>query len=135
MDKENICTVRNFEGAYFHINMNGERIYPAKYRYTGDFKDSIACVMLENGRFKHIDSSGEFVYPFEFLDIGVYHKGLATARDERGWMHIDLDGKAQYDNRFIELEPLYNDSAFARLPSGARIIVKRSGGVFSMHGI
>ncbi len=125
--QEDRCTVRDFEGNYFHIKKNGARVYSEKFRYAGDFKDGIACVIQQNGLFKHIDESGKFLYEFEFFDLGVFHKGYATARDKKGWMHIDLQGNPQYANRFVSIEPFYNDCAFAVSQEGNRVVLQKKG--------
>ncbi|WP_432671089.1 WG repeat-containing protein [Flavobacterium sp. SM2513] len=109
--QEHVCAVRDMVNSYFHIDLNGDRCYNENYRYAGDFKDRIACVQLENGRFKHIDTDGAFINSSAFLDLGVYHKNFATAKDEEGWFHIDKQGLALYKERYLLIEPYYNGFA------------------------
>ena len=36
---------------------------------------------------------------------------FATAKDEKGWFHIDIHGKALYSKRYLIVEPFYNGFA------------------------
>ena len=79
--------------------------------------------MLPHGRCQHIDASGQPLYAAEFHDLGVYHKGIATARDAQGWFHIDLAGRPLYAERYALLEPFYNGVALATSLEGEKCIV------------
>jgi hypothetical protein len=98
---------------YFHIDLNGNRIYEQNYVYAGDYKDGIACVKSQDGFYRHIDNKGNFINDKSFLDLGVFHKNFATARDEKGWFHIDKSGNELYKNRYSLIEPFYNGYAVA----------------------
>jgi hypothetical protein len=125
--QEDFCTVRNAEGHYFHINLDGTRAYLEVYRYAGDFKDGIACVMGMDGLFRHIDAQGKFIHNKAFLDLGIFHKQFATAKDEGGWHHIDKTGKALYLNRYQSIEPFYNGYALATSLKGEKVILNERG--------
>jgi len=125
--QENICTVRTENNQYFHIDLNGNRIYKDNYFYAGDFKNGIACVKLHNGRFKHIDINGYFINNKSFLDLGVFHKNFAIAKDERGWFHIDKNGKELYKERYSMIEPFYNGFALVTQLENTKLIIDESG--------
>lgn len=125
--QESLCTIRDFENRYFHINLKGEAIYSQRYRYAGDFKDGAACVSMEHGLWQHIDSKGSPVHPMKYLDLGVFHKSFATARDEQGWMHIDRNGRPVYKARFLMVEPFYNGQALVELLSGGKAVIDEDG--------
>lgn len=108
--QEDLCPVRE-RGKYHHIDLHGNRKYPENHKYVGDFKDGIACVKTVSGFFKHIRNTGEYINESCFLDLGVFHKGFATARDEGGWHHIDFSGKELYKKRYLSIEPFYNGYA------------------------
>ncbi|HVK71197.1 MAG TPA: methyltransferase, partial [Polyangium sp.] len=57
------------------------------------------------------------------VDLDVFHKGFARARDEAGWMHVDRRGRAVYTRRFAAVEPFYNGQArVERLDGGLDVI-------------
>lgn len=124
--QEDLCTVRK-NSQYFHIGLTGERIYETDFLYAGDFKDGIACVKTADGYFKHIDKSGSFINDKEFLDLGVFHKNFATARDDNGWFHIDKKGYELYQARYLALEPYYNGFALASTINNKKIIIDEKG--------
>jgi hypothetical protein len=125
--QENICTVRNNDNQYFHIDLNGIKIYPEVYLYAGDYKDGIACVKCHDGFFRHIDSKGKFINEKSFLDLGVFHKNFATAKDEKGWFHIDKQGNEVYKNRYLTIEPFYNGFALVTTFENEKIIIDEQG--------
>jgi len=96
---------------YYHIDLWGNELYAKKYVYVGDYKDGIACVCLYEGCFKHIDSQGNYINDKHFIDIGIFHKNFATARDSEGWFHINKKGEALYNERYLYVEPFYNGYA------------------------
>jgi hypothetical protein len=127
--QESLCTVRDKDGSYFHINLDGEKLYVARYRYAGDFKDGAACVRLLDGLWRHIDPKGKFIHPEKYLDLGIFHKSFATAKDESGWMHIDRAGHPIYEARFISVEPFYNGQSLVEMPEGNKAVIDERGNV------
>ena len=105
------CTVRTTENKYFHIRPDGTPAYLERWRYAGDFRDGVAVVQNSDGHSTHIDRSGREINSVCFVDLDVYHKGFARARDHDGWMHIDLAGNPLYERRFAAVEPFYNGQA------------------------
>ena len=79
--------------------------------------------MLSSGFFQHINSQGKVFYESAFMELGIYHKGYATARDEVGWFHIDLHGCPLYAERFALLEPFYNGAALATSFAGEKMVL------------
>ena len=71
------------------------------------------------------------------MDLDVFHKGFARARDYRGWCHIRADGKPAYTARFEEIEAFYNGQAFARTLEGDRVLLNESGAIIHVvwHGV
>jgi len=121
--QENLCTVRNDRGLYHHINPDGTKAYEEEYRYAGDFREESACVMMTNGLSTHIKANGELLHGRFFADVGVYHKGIATAKDQGGWFHIDRNGDPQYEDRFAMAEPYYNGTALVVGLDGGRVLI------------
>jgi hypothetical protein len=67
--------------------------------------------------------TGELLHGNWFLDLDIFHKGFARARDEDGWMHVDLRGRPIYARRFAAVEPFYNGQArVERSDSGLEVI-------------
>ncbi|WP_375561717.1 WG repeat-containing protein [Bernardetia sp. OM2101] len=40
-----------------------------------------------------------------------FHKNFATAKDAKGWFHINKNGNEIYSERYLEIEPFYNGFA------------------------
>ena len=117
------CPVREQGGTYLHITTTGEPAYEVRWRYAGDFRDGVGVVQGEAGRSTHISPVGELIHGKWFLDLDVYHKGYARARDEAGWTHIDRAGRPAYSRRFAAVEPFYNGQArVERLDGGLEAI-------------
>lgn len=117
------CTVRDHDGAYFHITADGTAAYPSRWRYAGDYRDGIAVVQAADGRSTHVGLGGAMLHGAWFVDLDVFHKGFARARDEGGWMHIGPDGHPVYGRRFQMVEPFYNGQArVERFDGGLEVI-------------
>lgn len=93
----------------------------------GDFKDGIACVKTDDGFFRHIDSMGKFIHKEKFLDLGIYHKSFAIARNKSGWFHIDKLGRPIYEQRYQAIEPFYNGFAVVTDFSLQKSIIDETG--------
>lgn len=121
------CTVRQLNGKYFHVMINGEPAYHERWKYAGDFRDGIGVVQAEDGLSTHIDLGGQLLHGRWFNDLDVFHKGFARARDEGGWMHIDSTGRPIYTRRFAGAEPFYNGQARVELPNGGLELIDEAG--------
>ncbi len=121
--QESRCAVRGRDGTYFHITDAGVPAYARRWRYAGDYRDGAAVVQAEDGRSTHIDLEGAFLHGRWFLDLDVFHKGFARARDPRGWTHVDRNGRPVYRRRFAAVEPFYNGQArVERFDGGLEVI-------------
>ncbi|MFO8074279.1 MAG: methyltransferase [Armatimonadota bacterium] len=117
------CTVREPDGGYLHVDHDGVPAYEARWRYAGDYRDRIAVVQSHDGRSTHIDLGGTQIHGRWFLDLDVFHKGFARARDDDGWMHVDRRGLPIYTRRFAGVEPFYNGQArVERFDGGLEVI-------------
>lgn len=125
--QEDKCTVRD-GGHYFHIDLCGNPIYNEKYLYAGDFRDGIACVKCGDQLWRHIKSDGTMLNGKGFRDLGVFHKNIATARDDKGWFHIDADGNELYSQHYAMVEPFYNGFALVEKQCGNfKVIIDETG--------
>lgn len=122
------CPVRDGGGRYLHIRADGAALYAERWRYAGDYRDGIAVVQAEDGRSTHVDTSGCITHGRWFVDLDVFHKGFARARDEGGWMHVDADGAPAYGRRFAMVEPFYNGQARVERFDGALEVIDEGGG-------
>ena len=128
--QENICTVRTLNNKYYHIDLKGEKlINETEYIYAGDFRDGIAVVMTDNKLCRHVNNNGEFINDKSFLDLGVFHKNIAPARDENGWFHIDVNGIQLYSQRYNAIEPFYNGFALVEDFNHSKKIINEKGDV------
>ncbi|MDP8208508.1 MAG: methyltransferase [Candidatus Electryonea clarkiae] len=125
--QEGLCTVRDEEGNYFHIDHTGKEKYSKRWRYTGDFRDGIAVVQSIEGLSSHIVKEGSLLHGRWYQDLDVYHKGIAKAKDIDGWVHIDKSGKPLYQRRFYMIEHFYNGQARVENFNGSLEIVAEDG--------
>lgn len=125
--QEGRCSVRDHKGSYWHIDVEGRSVYAAQWRYVGDFRDGFAVVQGRDGLSTHVGLGGAVVHGQWFLDLDVYHKGFARARDVEGWMHIDMNGLPLYSRRFAAVEPFYNGQARIERFDGAFEVIDESG--------
>lgn len=125
--QEGRCPVRLPDGGYVHITEDGSPAYAGSHRYAGDFKDGFAVVQREDGKHSHIDRSGNLPHNRWFVDLDVFHKNFARARDERGWHHVDLGGLPLYERRFSNVEPFYNGQARAEGFYGSLCVINEFG--------
>ncbi len=126
--QEGRCTVRDQDGRYHHIRIDGSPAYLTTYSYAGDFRDGAAVVRCaQRGLCTHIDPDGDFIHDRWLIDLDVFHKGLARARDQRGWFHLTLKGTEAYRSRFAAIEPFYNGTALAETFDERRVLVSLDG--------
>ena len=125
--QEGRCPVRLPDGLYFHIDENGIPAYSEPHRYAGDFKDGYAVVQRDDGRHSHIDESGVLLHGRWFLDLDVFHKNFARARDEQGWHHVDTHGQPLYRDRYRNVEPFYNGQARVEGVNGSLSVIGETG--------
>lgn len=128
------CVVRRADdGAYFHISQADGGFRGGPYLYAGDFREGAAVARLrDTGRCVHVDRHGGRVHGGEADDLDVFHKGMARARDARGWFHMDRFGEdASQGRRYEQLEPFYNGQAAATTVDGERLVVDECGAVMA----
>jgi hypothetical protein len=121
------CAVRESGGGYRHIEPSGKAAYADLWRYAGDFRDGVAVIQSEDGRSTHIDCDGKRLHNRWFLDLDVFHKGFARARDDNGWTHVDRAGEPCYNRRFAAVEPFYNGQARVERFDGGLEIIDETG--------
>jgi predicted transcriptional regulator len=127
--QNNACVVKDFNNNFFHIDHAGNRLYTTHYQYAGDFRDDIAVIQNNQGLYTHITKQGHYLHPQWFLDLDIYHKGFARAKDEHGWFHIDGQGYAVYPERYAMIEPFYNGYARVTTTTGAILRINEKGHV------
>ena len=125
--QEGRCAVREPGGAYLHLTAEGVAAYDGRWRYAGDFRNGTAVVQLDDGRSTHIDLHGALTHGSWFLDLDVFHKGCARARDEDGWTHVDASGRPLYRRRFAAVEPFYNGQARVERSDGGLEVIDGTG--------
>jgi len=125
--QDGLCTVRLANGLYRHIHKNGEPAYENLWNYAGDFRDGIAVVQRDDGLSSHIDAEGRLLHTKWFLDLDVFHKGYARAKDQDGWGHIDVQGRPAYSLRYQMIEPFYNGQARVERHDGGIEIIDENG--------
>jgi len=122
------CTVRDEDGLYHHIDGDGGPLYAERYLYAGDYRDGVAVVRrADDALCVHINEVGGELNGRAFLDLDVFHKGFARARDGSGWFHVNLQGTEAYAGRFAVVEPFYNGIALCEMFDGRRVLLAEDG--------
>lgn len=121
------CSVRSHDQTYHHITEDGCRVYSNRWRYAGDYRDGVAVVQAADGLSSHINLDGELLHDRWFVDLDVFHKGFARARDGDGWMHVNAGGSPAYLRRFQAVEPFYNGQARVERFDGALEVIGETG--------
>jgi hypothetical protein len=62
-----------------------------------------------------------------FVDLDVFHKGLARARDEGGWTHVEATGRPISARRFANVEPFYNGQPRVETLDGGLEVIDEDG--------
>ena len=125
--QEERCSVRDYSGLYFHVGYDGIPVYQKRWRYAGDYREGIAVVQAIDGRSTHIDAYGRQVHGQWFIDLDVFHKAFARARDEAGWTHVNRAGAPIYSRRFVAVEPFYNGQARVERFDGGLEVIHETG--------
>lgn len=125
--QEGLCPVRLIDGRYAHIQPDGQPVTGNTWAYAGDYRDGIAVVQRNDGLSSHIDLQGELVHDQWLLDLDVFHKGFARARDAAGWFHLDRSGSPAYQRRFAMVEPFYNGQARVETHEGSLEVIDERG--------
>jgi hypothetical protein len=84
-------------------------------------------VREETGLHHHIDLDGRDLGLGEFIDLDVFHKGFARARDRQGWFHLRRDGSAAYAQRYAAIEPFYNGQSRCADRQGRALVIDEVG--------
>jgi hypothetical protein len=121
------CAVRETSGGYLHLLGGGKPAYARRWRYAGDYRDGLAVVQRDDGLHSHIDLTGTLVHGRWHVDLDVFHKGFARARDVAGWTHVDERGEAIYERRFGSVEPFYNGQARVERFDGCLEVIDERG--------
>ena len=125
--QEGLCPVRDDTGRYFHLKLDGQSAYQERWRYAGDFRDGVAVVQAGDGRSTHIGTDGSLLHARWFLDLDVFHKGFARARDHQGWTHVTVTGVPLYPHRYAAVEPFYNGQSRVERFDGAFEVINEAG--------
>ncbi len=125
--QEGYCAVKDFDGKFYHIDRKGGPPYRQTFRYVGDFHDRYAVVQNAEGFHTHINEAGHFIHGKWLIDLDVYHKGFAKAKDQNGWFHINLQGQSIYSQRYKNVEPFYNGVARVETHRGELRLINEKG--------
>ena len=111
----------------FTLIFRETKLVNTSFLYAGDFREGYATVQNEQGLYSHIDPSGKYLHNKWFLDLDVFHKGYARAKDSQGWFHINREGNPIYPQRFLSIEPFYNGQARVETYDESILIINSEG--------
>ncbi|HVG64053.1 MAG TPA: methyltransferase [Hyalangium sp.] len=121
------CTVRDSAGLYRYLTPEGRPVGSSRWSYAGDYREGIAVVQDSSGLCTHVDMEGAPLHGRGFLDLDVFHKGFARARDARGWTHVNQRGHPISARRFAMVEPFYNGQARVERFDGGLEVIDEAG--------
>jgi len=121
------CPARDAEGRYQHLDRHGRPVGERTWRYAGDYREGSAVVQDDDGLSLHVDLAGRPLNGARWLDLDVFHKGWARAREAEGWTHVDRDGRPLYPQRYAMVEPFYNGQARVEERGGRRLVIDETG--------
>ncbi|WP_457557943.1 methyltransferase [Candidatus Harpocratesius sp.] len=102
-------------GKWFHIDLQGLRVYQDNYRWVGNFQEKLCAVRDMNDRFFHIDLEGRKIYTTTFAYVGDFKYGIAVARLDNGLaIHINQKGVPLYESRYYDLDNFHKGFAQAQ---------------------
>lgn len=103
---------------WFHINIDGEDLYPERYLRTFGFYYDRASVAIPEGCF-HIDSNGKPVYGEIFAWCGNYQQKVCAVRNHKGYYyHIDIYGQRIYNENYLYAGDFYDGIACVKTTDG-----------------
>lgn len=123
------AVVSDADGRYYHVDPHGKPAYSARWHYCGDYREGVAVVQRDDGLYGHVDIEGVSLHGERFLDLDVFHKGFARARDENGWHHVNRRGAPLYAERYAMVEPFYNGCARIERADGGQFVIDETGAV------
>jgi hypothetical protein len=92
--------VKDETGAY-HIDSNGNPLYPERYDRTFGFYCNRAAVIQEQNWF-HINEKDERVYQQNYAWTGNFQENICTVKGfENNYFHIDLQGNRIYTENYL----------------------------------
>jgi hypothetical protein len=95
-----IAPVLDETGAY-HIDTQGNPLYPEKYNRAFGFYCNRAAVTINHEWF-HIDVQGKRIYKEVYAWIGNFQEDRCTVRTKEGmYFHVDLHGTPCYTDKYI----------------------------------
>jgi hypothetical protein len=112
-----LAPVKDETGAY-HIDSNGNPLYPEKYSRTFGYYCNRAAIILGRNWF-HINEVGKRVYQQNYAWAGNFQENICTVRDFDGnYFHIDLHGNRIYSENYLYAGDYKDGIACVKLQNG-----------------
>lgn len=93
-------------GLFGYMDIEGDVVCEAKYKFGMDFSNQMAAVQDENEKWGFINIAGELVIPCIYDDFYDFSEGLASVKKENGmWGYIDKSGKEAIPFNFGKAGP------------------------------
>jgi len=106
-------------GGWFHIDENGERVYPENYAWVGNYQEDLCAVRDFDGSYFHIDLRGKKIYEGKYLYCGDFKDGFACVKRQNGlFKHINRDGVFINGYEFSDLGVFHKRFATAKDKDG-----------------
>lgn len=102
-------------GQWFHIHLDGSRVYQKNYAWCGNFQEGACSVRDEQQQYFHINASGLPLYKEIYQYVGDFYEGFATVQRADGLhSHINTHGKLLHGRWFQDLDVFHKGYARAQ---------------------
>ncbi len=115
-----LAAVQDESGAY-HIDVNGNELYAARYVRTFGYYCNRATVVQNNKNLHsfHLTEQGIRAYSTTFLWCGNYQENCCSVRNyDNKYFHIDLNGRQIYKENFIYCGDYKDGIACVKMANG-----------------
>ena len=128
-------TVRDKDGAYFHIRVDGSILDGGPYSYAGDFREGAAVVRGLDGLCRHVDLEGQLVNKKNSLILTIFTKGMPELEmNVVGSLSIVMERNDSWQT-LCRIEPFYNGQAHVRTHAGNRLILSEEEFQWPNHNV
>lgn len=130
---EGYAIAQDWDGNYFHVDLQGEQLYKNRFRKIKDFSEGRAVVGNE-ARLMIIDTTNKRIGK-TYREVGIFSSGLAPVREKTGqWYYITRDGERIENNEYEQAGNFIDGVARVRKDDGLCYFIKQDGSLLNEIG-
>lgn len=124
---EGLTPVRDAKGLFGYLRGDGHPIAVQRYPVALPFRDGNAPALLPGRGWCCLNDRGEYSYMRTLLSLSGYSEGIAAARDEGGWLHVDVEGDELRRGRLLYAGDFHDGEALVLTPDRGWCAESREG--------